>query len=196
MQRGTSGRETRVADFAWPVWEYSLNWQVLRDGWDIRDTTGYGQGPAFPIGYSAFYELENIVQFFNSVKGAFMPFTWEDVTDNDTNVFGSGTPDGSGTGVTLGVGDGTTAKFRIVGRQGSPVIPNVVRWVVPGSISYFVDNANGLLLFSSAVPNGQTVAMGMSYSQRVRFKTDSLEAEEFMYQLWTIKKLELMSVIF
>jgi len=195
MQRSTSGREVRVADFAYPVWDYALTWQVLRDAWDIRDTPGYGQGPAFPIGYSPFYELDNIVQFFNSVHGAHMPFLWNDVTDNDTDPHGSSTPSGGGNGVGLGVGDGLTKAFRIIGHQGSPVVPNVVRWVSP-SISYVIDDYDALLVFSSAPSDGTPVQIGMSYSQRVRFKGDSLEAEEFMYQLWSIKKLELTSVIF
>jgi len=141
------------------------------------------------------YELDNIVQFFNSVHGAHMPFLWNDPTDNDTSPLGLTTPSGGGSGVGLGVGDGTTKVFRIVGHQGSPVIPNLVRWVLPGT-SYTIDDYNGLLVFSSAIPNGTSVQIGMRYDQRVRFKSDSLEAEEFMYQLWSIKKLELTSVMF
>jgi uncharacterized protein (TIGR02217 family) len=197
MQRSTSGREVRVADFAFPIWDYTLTWEVLRDAWDIRDpATGYGQGPAFPIGYSPMYELDNIVQFFNSVHGAHMAFQWNDPTDNDTDPHGSSTDTGGGSPVTLGVGDGTTKVFRIIGHQGSPVSPTLVRFVNPGDISYVVDYDNGLLVFSSSIPDGITVQISMSYNQRVRFKTDSLEAEEFMYQLWTIKKLELTSVMF
>lgn len=196
MQRAVSGREVRVSDFTNPLWNFTLTWEVLRDAWDLRDpTSSYGHGPAFPIGYSPFYELDNIVQFFNSVQGAHIAFQWLDPTDNDTSPLGPTTPSGAGSGVNIGLGDGLTKAFRIIGHQGGPVIPNVIRWVLPNSISYTIDNNNALIVFSSAPNPGIAIQMGFTYFQRVRFKNDSFEAEEFMYQLWSIKKIELMSAL-
>lgn len=198
MQRSVSGREVRVQDFQWPIWNWTLTFEVLRDAWDLRSGT-YGYGPAFPIGYSPYYELYNIISFFNSMKGATIPFLFTDPTDCDTDpqgqIPGAIAPDG-GAGVTLGVGDGVTGTWRIVGLLGSPVEPVTVRWVQPPTSAWGIDSTNGLMFFDPVPAFGATIAVGMSYQQRVRFKADTIESEEFMYQLWTMKKLELISVMY
>lgn len=194
MQRSVSGREVRVADFTYPIWNYQLTWEVLRDAWDLRSGV-YGIGPAFPLGYPAQYELANIVNFFNSVKGAAMTFQWNDPSDTDTSQLGPTTPGGGGTAQVLGVGDGVTTQFKIVGVQLSPVVPVVVRFVTPAA-AYAIDYDNCLLNFTTAPGSGVTVSIGMTYNQRVRFKSDTLESEEFYYQLYQMKKLELESVIY
>lgn len=195
MQRSVSGREVRVSDFTYPVWNYTLTWEVLRDAWDLRSGV-YGVGPAFPIGGSAFYELANIINFFNSVRGAAMAFQWNDPSDMDTSDLGPTTPTGGGTAQVLGVGDGVTTQFKIVGVQLSPVIPTLIRFVTPSTIGYTVDYNNALINFASAPGIGVTVSIGMQYNQMVRFKADTAESEEFYYQLYTMKKLELMSVLY
>jgi len=194
MQRSVSGREVRVSDFTYPVWNYQLTWEVLRDAWDLRSGV-YGRGPAFPLGASPQYELANIINFYNSVRGAQMAFQWNDPSDTDTSNLGPTTPSGGGTGQVLGVGDGVTTTFNIVGTQLSPVIPVVIRFVTP-SIGYTIDYNNALIQFATPPTSGTTVSIGMTYNQKVRFKADTAESEEFYYQLYLMKKLELMSVLY
>ena len=105
----------------------------------------------------------------------------------------------------FGTGDGTTTQFQLIRKlytsgfsepvqnlNGAPAIyKNAVLQATPADYSV---NSLGVVTFVSAPPNGHALTWTGSYYFRVRFMQDLLEFEEFMYQLWTLKKVQLRSV--
>jgi len=62
-QKSASGRELRTAYYTYPQWRFSLSFEVLRTKASVN-------------------ELEQLAGFFNSRKGSFESFLYEDPTDN------------------------------------------------------------------------------------------------------------------
>ena len=63
VQKSTSGRELRAGYYSYPLWKFSLSFEVLRNK----------QGLA---------ELEELAGFFNARRGSLESFLYEDPTDN------------------------------------------------------------------------------------------------------------------
>lgn len=189
IQRAVSGRELRALDYPYPLWQFSLVFEFLRDN------------PA--AGYN---ELRALMGFYLACQGAFATFLYSDPTDNQV------------TAQPIGTGDGTTTVFQLVRTLGDavgftePVLaPNVVlqpsgNYIFTGSASglffngvaahggYSADPATGLLTFAAAPPNGVAITASFPYYFRCRFIDDSYSFENFMKRLWTLKKLAFISV--
>lgn len=188
LQRSVSGRELRVSDYVLPVYTFTLTYEVLRDRWDIRD--GAGHGPAYRQGGTVIYdELRTIWNFFNQQQGSSIPFQFYDPTDNTTRAV-SATPQS----ITVATGDGSTTSFQLCSAILAPVIPNVINTITP--TGYTLDTNTGLITYSTAPASGVSITADMTYYYKVRFATDALESENFMYQLWALKQLKLASVLY
>lgn len=188
MQRAVPGRELRTNDYVLPFYTFTLTYEVIRDPWDQR--MGYGTGPAFkpPSGSAPLDELRSILEFFNQQWGASIPFQFFDYSDNTTRA-DSSLPQS----VYFGTGDGTTVTFQPASELMAPVFPTVVNSVTP-ALSYTIDPDTGLITFASAPGMGSAVGADMTYNYRVRFAKDLLEAENFAWQFWQMKSLQLVSV--
>jgi hypothetical protein len=68
IQRSASGRELRVAWYATPLYEYTMEFDILRQG-------------TLETGGSAFTELATITNFFNAQLGAWDSFNYTDPYD-------------------------------------------------------------------------------------------------------------------
>jgi uncharacterized protein (TIGR02217 family) len=165
------------------VWTWTLTYTLLRDKWDLRGATGPGAG---------FDELRTLAGFFLQQQGSFLPFLFDDPTDDSV------------TGQFLGTADGATAAFQLVRTMGGfaePVTaPNTLGAVYLNGIrqsagAYTVDTATGLVTFAAAPAAGQTVTADFTYWFRVRFAADNAEFENFLYQLWQLKQLKLQSAL-
>ena len=183
IQRAVSGRELRVLDQPYPIWTWTLTYNLLRDKWDTRGAGGLG------VGYD---ELRTLAGFFLQQQGAFAPFLFDDPSDDDI------------TGQVIGTGDASTSAFQLLRTMGGfaePITaPNVVsavylNGVLQNPALYAVDAATGVVTFVTPPPAGRAVSADFTYRFRVRFADDTAEFENFMYQLWALKQVKLQSVL-
>ena len=180
IQRAVSGRELRALDYAFPLWQFTLVFDLLRDN------------PA--AGYD---ELRTLMGFFMLCQGAYGTFLFQDPSDNRV------------TGQRIGIGNASTPVFQLQRTMGAalpsggfrePIVaPNVVGAVYLDGITqspetYTVDPNSGLVTFNRAPGSGLTITADYSYYFRCRFIDDSYAFENFMFQLWQLKKLTFISV--
>jgi uncharacterized protein (TIGR02217 family) len=180
IQRAVSGRELRALDYPFPLWQFTLVFDLLRD----KPAAGYD-------------ELRTLMGFYMLCQGAFGTFLFADPSDDSV------------TGQQIGTGDATTTVFQLQRTMGAalpgggfpePIVaPNVVEaiyldGIVQNPAGYSVDPNTGLVTFSTAPRGGLIIAVDYSYYFRCRFIDDSYAFENFMYQLWQLKKLTFISV--
>lgn len=180
-QRAISGRQISVQDYVLPLYTITLTYEVLRDFWDNRMSGG-----------TALDQLRTIWNFYNGQQGATVPFMWFNQSDNMTRAV-SATPQI----FNFAVGDGITQTFQMASPLLAPVIPHVINSVdLNGSptVAYTIDFNTGLITFTSAPGNGILIGADYTFYYVVRFAEDSLSAENFAWQFWTMKQLKLLSV--
>ena len=180
IQRAASGRELRALDYPYPLWQFALVYDFLRDN------------PA--AGYD---ELRTLVGFFLLCQGAFGTFLFQDPSDFQV------------TGQQIGIGDASNAAFQLQRAMGStlpgggffePIIaPNIVsaiylNGVTQNPATYSVDSSTGMVTLSTPPGSGQIITADFSYYFRCRFIDDKYDFENFMYRLWQLKKLTFISV--
>jgi uncharacterized protein (TIGR02217 family) len=135
IQRAASGRELRALDYPYPLWQFALVYDFLRDN------------PA--AGYD---ELRTLLGFFMLCQGAFGPFLFQDPSDCQV------------TGQQIGVGNASTTVFQLQRAMGAtlpgggflePIVaPNVVHTIYLDGITYnpaaySVDPDTGLVTFNA-----------------------------------------------
>src|ERR1700731_1434178 len=108
IQRAVSGRELRALDYPYPLWQFALVYDFLRD----NPTAGYD-------------ELRTLLGFFMLCQGAFGTFLFQDPSDCQV------------AGQQIGIGDASTPSFQLQRTMGAtlpsggflePIIaPNIVR---------------------------------------------------------------------
>jgi uncharacterized protein (TIGR02217 family) len=180
IQRVVSGRELRALDYPYPLWQFTLVFDLLRDN------------PA--AGYD---ELRTLMGFFMLCQGAYGTFLFEDPSDHQV------------TSQQIGIGNASTTVFQLQRPMGAalpgggflePIVaPNLVSAVYLDGITqspgaYSVDPSTGLLTFDTAPGSGLIITADYSYYFRCRFTDDSYAFENFMFQLWQLKKLTFISV--
>jgi hypothetical protein len=183
MQRSVSGRTLRTSDWINPIWNFTLNYEVLRDGSDVRFGAGWGTG---------FDELHIIMDFFNSRNGAFDSFLLDDPTDDSAvgQLLVPVPTDTTGTMYQL-----TRALEPGGFREWITAINSIGRVYLSGSptTSWTLGN-NGIITFTHALGPGDIPTADFTYYFPVYFE-DSLDFANFAYQLWELKKVKLTSVV-
>ena len=180
IQRAVSGRELRALDYPYPLWQFALVYDFLRD----NAQAGYD-------------ELRTLLGFFMLCQGAFGTFLFQDPSDFRV------------AGQQIGIGDACTTVFQLQRAMGTtlpsggflePIVaPNVVQAIYLNGITqapatYSVDPATGLVTFSTAPGGGLIITADFTYYFRCRFIDDKYDFENFMYRLWQLKKLAFISV--
>jgi uncharacterized protein (TIGR02217 family) len=180
IQRAVSGRELRALDYPYPLWQFTLVFDLLRDN------------PA--AGYD---ELQTLMGFFMLCQGAFGTFLFRDPSDDQV------------TGQQIGIGNASANVFQLQRAMGAKLpgggflepiaAPDIVSAVYLDGItqspgSYNVDPDTGLVTFSTAPGSGLIITADYSYYFRCRFVDDSYAFENFMFRLWQLKKLTFISV--
>jgi uncharacterized protein (TIGR02217 family) len=180
IQRAVSGRELRALDYPYPLWQFTLVFDLLRD----NTAAGYD-------------ELRTLMGFFMLCQGAFGTFLFRDPSDDQV------------TGQQIGVGNASATVFQLQRPMGAmlpgggflePILaPNLVGAVYLDGItqspaSYSVDPNTGLVTFATAPGSGLVITADYSYYFRCRFVDDSYAFENFMFRLWQLKKLTFISV--
>jgi uncharacterized protein (TIGR02217 family) len=184
-QRSISGRVLAVSDYMAPIWQFTWNWEFLRDKNDTRGGAGLGTG---------YDELRILEGFFAQQNGGAIPFLLDDPSD-----------DASGVDQPIATGDGVTTTFQLYRTLGSvfdePVtaINTIINIKLNGNITspanYSVNTDTGQITFNNAPNVGWTIAGNFTFYFRVRFAADNADAENFMYQLWRVKELKFESVL-
>ena len=172
VHKSVSGKQLRAALWSYPIWKYSLSFELLRAG----------------IGYA---EFQALCGFFVKHQGAFDSWLYSDPSDNAV----TGQAIGTGNGVTtsfqlvrsFGSGSNVFAE-PMQAINGAPVI-RVAGVVKTAGTDYSV-SATGLVTFGTAPASGASITADFAYYFRCHFLNDELEFNQFMYQLWEAQTVE------
>lgn len=170
-KKSASGRTVRASFYSAPIWQFSLQYEVLRAN-------------------TAYQELQQLVGFFNSRRGAFDTFLYQDPNENSVTAQ-----------VVATTVSGQT-QYRLVKNLGGFVepigavngTPIIYLDGTPVSISLYTIDENGYLNFNTAPTAGQVISWTGSFYYRVVFQKDELDFEEFMKDLWEARRVDLESV--
>jgi uncharacterized protein (TIGR02217 family) len=190
IQKSTSGRSLRAAYYQYPIYRYDLSYDILRD--DV-----------------AHNELKTLMGFYLSRQGAFDSFLYIDPSDCIV------------TSQAIGTGDGGTKTFQLIRTYGGftepcldiqpPTSPTPVLNIYVNGVKktittdYSVGYYNsGIITFVAAPGNALPITADFSYYKRVCFLeyqddgstsgSSSNSFNQFMYNLWELKSLSLVTV--
>ena len=168
VHQTASGKETRLAYWTYPRWEFDLAYEFLRD-----DSNN---------------ELKTLAGFFLQRQGAYDSFLYTDPYDNTVNGQALATGDGYLKSFQLcRTFGGFVEPMQNI--NGTPTIQ-----VNGVTTSAWVMNPTGMVTFTTAPLAGAVITANFSYYFRCRFLDDVAEFTNFMYQLWKLKKLSFVSV--
>ncbi len=163
-----SGVEVSASMMTYPRYLITLSYEVLR-------------------AETAYAELQQLLGFFNQRRGSADDFLWLDQDDNQLG------------GTTFGVGDGATKIFQISRDRGGfrePVTDFVGAPVISvggSAVSTGYTVSKGRVTFGTAPANGSAITATGQFYKRVRFHRDEQEFEQFLHDLWSAKKVELIT---
>lgn len=169
IQESGSGKKKTRSLWSAPEWTIKCSYTCLEQSREKQD-------------------LEEIYGFFGQVKGAGEPFLWWDPEDNTE------------TNVQLGIGDGVKTQFQLLRNYAGKFLeivldPRIVSEVRAGSNPVaFTLGTDGVININPAPAPGLTITADFTYYWRVMFADDSLEAENFWYNLYKLKSIEVVSV--
>lgn len=168
-KRTTSGKETRVSFFSYPIWNFSISFEFLRTDATID-------------------ELAALVGLFNQCKGSYDTFLFSDPYDNTVANMPFGVGDGISYSFQLTKEYGGAAE-PIQNVNGTPTI-----FINTIPTAAFTLGSTGRITFSSPPAVGKILTWSGSFYYRCRFKEDTMEFNNFMVNLWEAKKVDFMSV--
>lgn len=169
IQEAVSGKELRAALMSYPLWKFSLSYTVLRAN-------------------AANAELQTLMGFFNARQGMFDSFLYTDPTDNSV------------ANQSFGTGDGSTTAFQLLRSLGgfTEPIQNVngtpTIYINGTPTAAFTLGSTGVVTFTTAPAPAAALTWSGNFYYRCRFLQDSSEFDNFMRDLWALKKLTFQSV--
>src|SRR5947209_3766657 len=149
IQRAASGRELRALDYPYPLWQFALVYDFLRDD----AAAGHD-------------ELRTLMGFFMLCRGGYGTFLFQDPSDCEV------------TGQQIGVANGKANAFQLQRAIGAslpgggfyePIVaPNIVRRVYLNGIrqspaKYSIDPETGMVTFDGAPAAGLIVSADFTY---------------------------------
>lgn len=168
--RAVSGFERRVGLRAYPLWSFSWRYDFLK-------------GQPSPANHQ-----QQMLDFFLLRGGKLESFLVNDPSDN------------TATDQAFGIGNGSRTQFQLVrslvaggfaepvqNLNGAVVIKDNGSTVSGGA---YTVSSTGLVTFTTAPVNTHVLTWSGAYYFRCRFLQDMHEYDEFMRQLFTLKKLE------
>ena len=168
-QDALSGKRTRFALQAFPIWRYELIFSLLR-------------------AQAAYAEWQTLVGFYNSLYGGEGLFQFNDPNDGSVTAQAFGTGTGS-----------TATVFQLVRSLGGFIEPVYLPNTSSGFHIYdngtdVTANATvgnyGAVTFASIAPAlGDALTWTGSFGWPCRFDDEAMDLDNFMYQYWELKKL-------
>lgn len=178
-QEALSGKQTRVANWSYPRWEWEISYSVLRT-------------------WAGTAEFQQLVNFILERQGSFDTWLYEDTDDNTVTA----QPLGLGDGVTT-----TFQLVRAFGGVGGFVepiyAPNQVSAVYAAgvaqasntwSVQGWESAAPGLLTFTAPPAAGAEITADFTFYFPVHFKDDTAALQKFMDQRYKADKLAFQSI--
>lgn len=160
IQESVSGRESRAAMMAYPLWTFKVSYEYLS-----------------PVDLSA------LAGFFLARKGQADSFLFDDVNDNAAVNQSIGAGDGSNKYFQLARSLGGFIE-PCENLNGSPSI------FINGTLSTdYSLSSTGLITFTTAPSPGALITWSGSYYFRCRFMQDTSEFSEFLSQFYELKAL-------
>jgi uncharacterized protein (TIGR02217 family) len=174
------------------IWQFELTWNYLKQK-----------------GVTTSNDLQYFMEFYEAMRGGFGWFTFDPSQYNfeDLSVTQDYTQLKNGF---FGIGDGVTTTFQLwrsTSALGSgnvtlcEMIQNItglygvyVNGALVSPSTYTTSNFPATIVFNTAPASGANLAWNGTYSYLCRFLEDTIQFEEFVYQLWTLKSLQLESV--
>ncbi|MDO5058586.1 MAG: DUF2460 domain-containing protein [Neisseria sp.] len=172
IQTSINGRELRAPYYSYPLWRFSLSFEVLRTR-------------------AAADELAKLAGFFNARRGSLESFLYDCPSDNKVENQLLGRAAAGQTKVQL---------VRQYGGFIEPVLaPKDGLAVTVGGRAQqagrdFAVADNGVLVFHNPLPSGAEIRWHGGFYFRVRFLQDTLDFEQLYQGLWSAKKVEFQSV--
>jgi hypothetical protein len=167
-----SGKERRRALWSYPVWRFSVAYDVLRDG-------------------PSNLELQRLYAFFNSMQGMAGEFLFWDRGDNTaTDQFfaaGDGTTTTFQVTRTITVG-GISAAEPVLAFNGTPVVS------ADGVETAVTVLDRGKVQFAAAPAIGARLSWTGQFYYRCRFEIDELDISQLMSGLWEGRGIDFHSV--
>lgn len=174
IKRAVSGKELRAAFMAYPLWTFKLSYEALRAG--LAGT-----------------EKATLMGFGLARQGSFDSFLYDNPADNSV------------TAMPFGTGDGTTAAFqltRAIGAGGftfTEPVQNVngspgiyVAGVLKTLTTHYTISSTGMITFVTPPTAGQALTWSGAFYYRCRFLNDAADFKNFMKDLWSLDKLEMV----
>ena len=193
--RAASGRERRTAVWSFPLWQFELQYEVVRARPGVA-------------------ELAAMWEFFSVMQGQFGPWLFVDPTNCQlptsllldasgqplTDSSGAFLTDGSGapTGYAFGTGDGATTTFQLarpINSFSEPVYAAFEPVILDnGALAGAHSVAHGQVTFSVAPASGHVLSWFGFFYFGCRFLQDDLSFEQIVQQLWSGKSLKFTSL--
>lgn len=168
VKRAVSGSEVRAAYMVYPLWTFSLKYELLRDN-------------------VANNELQTLLGFFNARQGQFDSFLHSHPPDSAVTAqqFGAGT--GAQTAFQLVRSYGGYVE-PVQNLNGSPAI--YIDGVLKTLTTDYTISATGMVTFVVAPQAGKALTWTGSFYYRCRFLSDEIDPSQFMRDMYNLSKLE------
>lgn len=183
VEISVSGYEVRSPSQVYPLWEFNLTFEVLREQTlnAIKNTNSLNKG---------FNEFDELVGLFLATRGQYGRFYF-DCPEDDSRL-----------GQAIALGDGVTTTFTVVRTLGTfytePVggvnqLQPIVVYLnnTPTGAYHIEDNT---VVFDTAPGNSVAITMDFFFYYFCRFLEDVQDFEQFMRDLWTMRTLKFRSV--
>lgn len=190
-QEAISGKQTVLADWSYPRYQWDLTYSLLR------------QGSGFYVVGDSFTEMAQLLGFYDARNGGFDSFLYQDADDTFVTTQGVGT------------GDGSTTIFPMVRAFGGftcPVYaPDTIGTLGAAPLVYVggvLQNSGyaitpwgtgnaagpGQLIFNSAPAGAAAITVTFYYYWACRFVEDECDFSKFMGKRYSVKKLSFASI--
>lgn len=171
VKRANSGRERRRMNWSFPLWNFQVQYEVLRDGPGTQ-------------------ELQALLAFFNAHAGQYQEWFYYDPSDHAVTDQVVGTGNGTKTTfqLTRTISDGVlTFTEPVFAVQGTPVFK------VNGVPTSATVGAYGVITFASAPAAAATISWTGNFMFLCRFSQDNLDLQQMMQGLWSQSGLSFQS---
>ena len=177
VQVAQSGKETRIARMAYPLFKWELEFEFMRD--DITPS-----------------DLKTVYGFFAEMQGQWDTFLYTDPYWNTVTAAQFGVGDGTTTAFQTTVTNKNSGSFgipeAIQNFSGGP------QFYVNGTLQVLTTNytlsGTGVITFVTAPAAAAVLTWTGSWYYRCRFTDDELLLTEIYHQWWALKSLKFQSV--